>query len=100
MKIITYSRIGYNAPSGANWAYQIYKVDFIDVSKGYGYCALKTVKTNFGGEIRWCNAVNNERVIEIKGVYTKTGTPKITGISTMEDMESKDFINECINFLN
>ena len=101
MKQITISKVGYNAPSGANWAYGIWLVSFIDTNQPY--CMSHTVKETFGGDSRFKNLLETQtqhKVIEVKGIYTSTGTPKITGVSKMLDIESQDFINECVEFLN
>jgi len=95
MKAITISKIGYNAPSQANWAYGIWKIDFIDTEKQY--CFSETVKENFGGDSRIKKEI--PAIIEVKGVYTSTGTPKITGIAKLRNMEDKDLIAECKDFL-
>lgn len=96
MKIITYSKVGYNAPSQANWAYGIWKVDLIDTEREY--CHSYTVKENFGGDILFRRALQAKgiKVIEVKGVYTGTGTPKITGVAKLPDMDSDVFINQII----
>lgn len=92
MKIITLSKVGYNAPSGANWAYGIWKIDLIDTKQNY--CMSHTVKEAFGGDYRLKNELlpKSIKIIETKGVYTGTGTQKITGVSSLMDMESKEFI--------
>ena len=99
MKIITYSRIGYNHPSQANWNYGVFKVDFIDTSKDF--CLSETVLDQFGSDSRFKNLLKdvNILVIETKGVYTNTGTPKITGIRGLEKMDSPDFINGVIEWI-
>jgi len=94
MKIITYSKVGYNHPSNANWSYGIFKVDLIDTTSTYAMSW--TVKETFGGDTRFSNEI--EKItgvtpIESNGVL---GIPKITGVSKMQDMESKEFINELI----
>jgi len=94
MKIITYSKVGYNHPSNANWSYCIFKVDLIDTTSTYAMSW--TVKETFGGDTRFKNEI--EKItgvapIESKGVL---GIPKITGVAKMQDMESKEFINEVI----
>ena len=100
MKIVTYSKIGYNAPSQANWAYGIWKVDIIDTSREY--CFSYTVKENFGGDSRFSNALKDKKIkiIQTKAVYTLTGTPKITGIAKMPVMDSEEFINEVVIAIN
>jgi hypothetical protein len=100
MKFITISQIGYNHPSQANWNYQIMKVDLIDTAKEY--CLSHTTRNTFGGDSRFVKALKDKNipVILVKGVYTKTGTPKITGISSMQDIESESFISEVIEWYN
>ena len=100
MKIITYSKIGYNHPSQANWSYGIWKIDLI--TDKADYCMSYTVKETFGGDSRFRKALQDKNipVLETKGVYTGTGTQKITGIAKLPDMESTDFINEIINDFN
>lgn len=101
MKQITITKVGYNAPSQANWSYGIWLVSFIDISKMY--CMSHTVKENFGGDSRFRELLHKQTkhdVIEVKGIYTKTGTPKITGVSSMLNIESPEFINKCVEFLN
>ena len=92
-KIVTYSKIGYNHPSQANWSYGIWKVDIIDTKSDY--CMSYTVRESFGGDSRFRKALQEAdiRVIETKGVI---GTPKITGISKMQIMDSKEFIADII----
>lgn len=96
MKIITISQIGYNHPSRANWNYQIMKVDLVDTTKEC--CLSNTTKGIFGGDRRFVKALKDKNipVILVKGVYTSTGTPKITGIKDMQDIESKDFISKVV----
>lgn len=100
MKLITISQIGYNHPSQANWSYQIMKVDLIDTEKEY--CISYTTKDTFGGDSRFVKALKDKdiKVIITKGVYTSTGTPKITGIRGMQDIESDAFINEVVEWYN
>ena len=100
MKIITYSKVGYNAPSQANWSYGIWKVDFIDTDKKYNMSY--TVKENFGGDSRMKARVSKEHgyeLIETKGVYTSTGTPKITGVASMIDFEGQEMFDLISEFL-
>ena len=61
-----------------------------------------TVKENFGGDSRFRIAIAKAkiRVIETKGVYTSTGTPKITGIASLPVMDSQEFINQIIEEIN
>jgi hypothetical protein len=100
MKIITITKIGYNAPSGANWCYGIWKIDTIDTKESY--CMGYTVRETFGGDSRFRDVLEkqNIHVIETKGVYTRTGTQKITGVSSLVDMENKEFIAEIIAWYN
>jgi hypothetical protein len=100
MKIITITKIGYNHPSQANWSYGIFKIDTIDTKDQYSMSY--TVKETFGGDSRFRNILQDKNipVIETKGVYTKTGTQKITGIATLTDIENKDFIAEIIAWYN
>ena len=98
MKVITYSKIGYNAPSQANWTYGIWKIDLIDDTKPY--CMSYVVKENFGGECRLKNKVEsllNTQLIETKSVYP---TQKITGIRSIDDMEGDKIFNIIKDFLN
>jgi len=98
MKIITISKIGYNAPSGANWSYGIWKIDCIDTTQVYNMSY--TVKENFGGDSRLADVLLNNHcinLIETKGVFP---TQKITGIKSIEDMENKDFIAELVAWYN
>lgn len=100
MKIITMSKVGYNAPSQANWSYGIWKVDCIDTDNQY--CISHTVKESFGGDSRLRSRMSeqhNIHIIETKGIYTSTGTPKITGVSKMQDMESVEFEQELVAFI-
>lgn len=92
MKLITLSKIGYNAPSQANWVYGIWKLDLIDTEQKY--CMSHTLKEKFGGDSR-LRAMFPD-IIETKGVYTGTGTPKIAGIRGVLDMESKE-VEQIIN---
>lgn len=94
MKLITYSKVGYNAPSQANWAYGIYKIDLIDTEREY--CHSYTAKENFGGDSRFRKALQAKgvQVIEVKGVYTGTGAQKITGVSSLPIMDTDEFIEQ------
>ena len=97
MKIITYSRVGYNIPSGANWAYGIWKVDAIDTDEKY--CMCYTVRESFGGDSSFRTMLADKtghRAIESKGVYP---SQKCTGIKDMMDMESEEFIETITAFL-
>jgi len=100
MKIITYSKIGYNHPPQANWSYGIYKIDIINTKRPYNISF--TVKETFGGEVRFKEELKKllpKAIInEVTGVYTSTGTQKITGVSSMEDIESKLFINKVVKY--
>lgn len=95
MKIITISKIGYNAPRNANWSYGIWKIDTINTDDQYSMSY--TVKENFGGDSRLRREI--PQIIETKGVYTGTGTQKITGINKIPDMEDKEFIQTLKDFL-
>jgi hypothetical protein len=88
MKIITITKIGYNAPSGANWCYGIFKIDTIDTAQTYNMAY--TVKETFGGDSRFRDVLEkqNIHVIETKGV------------SSLVDMENKEFIAEIIAWYN
>lgn len=99
MKLITVSKIGYNHPSQANWSYGIWKVDLIDTKENY--CMSYTVKENFGGDSRLRDKLKKFKIklIETKAVYTSTGTQKITGIASLLNMESDEFIKEVVNFI-
>jgi hypothetical protein len=102
MKIITLQQIGYNAPSQANWCYDIYSVSLIDTDREYSYSY--TVKDAFGQyvelqrEVEKLNPNLKYKFIELKSVYTKTGTPKITGVQSMLSIDSKEFINLVAEF--
>jgi hypothetical protein len=89
MKIITLSKIGYNAPAQTNWCYGIWKIDTIDTNEKYQMSYV--VKENFGGDYRLKEQI--PEIIETKGVYTSTGTQKITGIAGLQNMEDEKFIN-------
>lgn len=100
MKIITISKIGYNAPKSANWSYGIWKIDLIDTDNVYSMSY--TTKENFGGDSRLRSTVKekfNYQILETKGVYTGTGTPKITGVSKMLNMEGKELLEIISEFL-
>lgn len=96
-KLITYSKIGYNAPSQANWSYGIWKVDCIDTDKSY--CISYTVYENFGGDSRFRAMLETHgiKAIETRGVQP---TQKVTGIKHMENMESSEFIGKVVDFIN
>lgn len=93
MKIVTYSKIGYNHPSQANWSYGIFKVDIIDSKNDYAMSY--TARETFGGDSRFRDKLKKQgiRVIETKGVYE---CPTVTGVSKMPDMESDEFIKEVL----
>lgn len=95
-KIITLSKIGYNAPSQANWCYGIWKIDLINTTDKY--CMSHIVKENFGGDSRL--KALYPQIIETKGVYTGTGTQKITGIAKLPDMEGEEIKTIINDFLN
>lgn len=104
MKIITLQKIGYNHPSQANWSYDIWSVGLIDTDNNYAISY--TVKDAFGADSRFKEAVEKlspnmkYKFIELKSVYTSTGTQKITGVQTMQDIEGKVFINTVTEWLN
>ena len=86
------SKVGYNHPSQANWNYGIWKVDLIDTKQPY--CMSYTTRETFGGECRFKTQAEKLgfNIIEIKQVYTGTGTQKITGVSSLLDIEGKEFM--------
>lgn len=102
MKIITLQKIGYNHPSQANWSYTIWSIGLIDTDNNY--CMAHTVKDTFGADSRFKEQVEKlntnlkYKFIELKSVYTKTGTQKITGVRGLLDIESKEFINIVTEF--
>lgn len=59
--------------------YGIWKIDLVDTKEKY--CMSYTVKENFGGDYRL--RAKFPFIIETKGVYTGTGTQKITGVSSI-----------------
>lgn len=95
------SKIGYNHPSQANWNYGIWKIDLIDTAKPY--CQSITVRENFGGYQQRLRRTIKEKtdyqIIETNGVYTKTGLPKITGISNLLDIEGEKIETKIIKFI-
>lgn len=98
MRIITYSKIGYNHPSQANWSYGIWKVDCIDTESAY--CMSYIVQETFGGDSRFRAMLKENagiNVIETKGVYP---VQKVTGVRSMQNMESSEFIGTIIDFVN
>jgi len=99
MKLIIYSKVGYNHPSQANWSYGIWKVDCIDTKENF--CMSYTVKEAFGGDSRMKAKLESHgiKAIETKQVYTSTGTPKITGVSKMDDMETDCFVSLLVAFM-
>jgi hypothetical protein len=101
MKIVTLSKIGYNHPSQTNWNYGIWKIDLIDTSQQYNMS--HTVRETFGGETRFTAGIETatgHKVTETKQVYTTTGLPKITGVRSLQDIESKDFMQLVIDFIS
>lgn len=102
MKIITLQKIGYNHPSQANWSYTIWSIGFVDTDSNY--CMSHTVKDAFGQyvelqrEVEKANPNLKYKFIELKGVYTSTGTKKITGVSSMTAIDSKEFIDLVVDF--
>jgi len=100
MKIITISLIGFNHPIQANWSYQIFKIDLINTNEKF--CMSHTVKSTFGGNDRLQNIVEDKlkyTIIETKQVYTSTGSQKITGVSKLLDIESKEVYSLIEEFL-
>lgn len=98
MKIITLSKIGYNAPSGANWAYGIWKLDCINTSDKY--CMSYTLKENFGGDSRLKAQVKELLgidIIETKAVYP---IQKITGIKDIGNLEDDKILMTIKEFIN
>lgn len=101
MKLITYSRVGYNHPSQANWSWGIFKVDLIDTK--YSYNMAYTVKENFGGDSRFRSAIQDDCdtcgvfLSESKGTYPP---PEVTGVSSMQIMESDEFIKIIKDWIN
>lgn len=98
MKIITISKIGYNAPSQANWTYSIFKIDLIDTDKNY--CDSIITKSAFGSDSNFRKQWEKIQIIQTKDVYTGTGTQKITGISKIPDIESKEVETQIVHFIN
>lgn len=100
MKIITISKVGYNAPRQANWSYGIWKLDLIDTESQYNMS--HTFKENFGGDSRIRARVRKDlgyEILETKGIYTSTGTPSITGVSKMLDLEGEESFQIIKEFL-
>ena len=91
------SKIGYNAPSQANWVYSIYKVDLINTKDSY--CRAHIFKSAFGAESEFKKAFKDGTIIETTSVYTSTGTPHITGIRSMLSIQSKEAIEIIKDFL-
>jgi hypothetical protein len=96
MKIITYSKVGYNSPASANWAYGIWKVDLIDTSSNY--CMSYTLKETFGGEERLKAQLDLRGItaIETKGVYP---LPKVTGVAKLMDIENVEILDIIEDFM-
>ena len=70
MKIITYSKIGYNHSSQAKRSYGIWKIDLINTDTAYNMS--HTVKETFGGDSKFEKAIKAKTgftPIETKGVY-------------------------------
>ena len=100
MQLITISKIGYNHPRAANWSYGIYKVDLIDTKSPYNMSHV--FKEQFGGDTRFMLALEklNIKVIKTKDVYTGTGTPSITGVASLLDIESDEALQIIKDFNN
>lgn len=102
MKLITLQKIGYNHPSQANWSYTIWSIGLMDTDNNY--CISHIVKDAFGQyvelqrEVEKLNTNLKYKFIELKSVYTSTGTQKITGVSSMLNIDSKEFINLVTDF--
>lgn len=97
--MITITKIGYNIPSGANWAYGVWLVTYNDPKDTCNrYFMSWTVKENFGGDSRFKEQIEQlgYTVAIVKGVYP---SQKCTGVRSMKDMESKDFIKEVDEFI-
>lgn len=102
MKIITITNIGYNSPSRANWSYSIYKIDTIDTTLENTINMSYICKEAFMGDGQACNVLAeaiNHKVSLVKGVYTSTGTPRITGVAKMPSATDKELINTLKDFL-
>jgi len=94
MKIINISKVGYNHPSQANWSYGIWQVELIDSKEKYNMAY--TTREAFGGDSRFREKLEALKipVVESKGIYTSTGTQKITGVRSLPDLESDVFVAE------
>lgn len=93
MKIITIQKIGYNAPSQANWCWFVHNLSIIDTTKKNAYTHTLLVKENFGGDTRLIKLLTEEYkcdVRQLKSVYTNTGMPKITGVAKMPIIGDKN----------
>ena len=102
MKIITITQIGYNHPSQANWNYSIYKIDTIDTTLLNTINMSYLCKEAFMGDGQACNTLaeaTNHKVSLVKGVYTGTGTQKITGIAKIPSITDKQLIADIKEFL-
>lgn len=90
------SSVGYNHPSQANWNWGIWKIDLINTNNDY--CISYTVKEQFGGDSRFRKALESLgiKVIQSESLYTKTGTPKITGISNLMIMDDQENSQELL----
>ncbi len=90
MKIITLSKIGYNAPRQTNWNWGIWKVDTIDTENLY--CMSYIVKENFGGDSRLRREI--PKIIEtksrpikpIKMVRSSTCIPMLLPSTTLKSL--------------
>ena len=76
------------------------KIDTINTDDVY--CMSYLTKENFGGDTRLRRKVKEDlgyEIIETKGVYTKTGQQKITGISDILNLDEDDIFEIIKDFL-
>ena len=109
MKVITISQIGCNRPRSTNWSYGVFKVDTINIT-GCEYQMSYTVKENFCGDSRFIQALKKDfaeliakgelKIFVTKGAYTGTGTPSLTGMAQIENMEGQEFYAKMVDFIN
>lgn len=100
MKLIQLSQVGYNNPQGANWAYGVWKLDLINTDEKHN--ASYTLKENFGGDYRLIEKVKELHGVDIhttRGVYTGTGTQRMTGMSKVMDLEGEEILEIINEFL-